>query len=86
MTKLLNLSDPSIKGTNVKIVEIALADDYISKLDQIGFYEDQILYVENDNLTHVIQFRINNVKYAIRANDAKNIIVKKESNDTCLFV
>lgn len=86
MVELINFSDPSIKGSNVKIVKINLAEDYISKLDQIGFYEDQILYVEKDNLKNIIQFRINNVKYAIRINDAKNIIVKKESNDACLFV
>lgn len=86
MVELIKLSDPSIKGSNVKIVEINLAEDYVSKLDQIGFYEDQILYVEKDNLKNIIQFRINNVKYAIRTKDANNIIVKKESNDACLFV
>lgn len=86
MNEIFNLSDLTIKGSNVRIIKINLSSDFISKLDQIGFYEDQILYIEDDKLNNIIQFRINNVKYAIRAHDAKQILVKKETNDACLFV
>lgn len=80
------LDNLKLKGSNVKIIEIKLNESYKFKLDQIGFYEDQILYIEPDNLKNIVQFRINNVKYAIRTIDATNIIVKKENDNACLFV
>ncbi len=74
---IFNLDDPEIKGLSVEIQEINLDEDIKFKLEQINFYQGEIIQIIDDKDKNMIQFTINNAKYAIRARDAKNIIVKK---------
>lgn len=70
-------NNKELKGQKVEILEINLEKNNKLKLERIGLFPSTIVEILDDKLDSITIFKINNVKYAIRTNDAKNIIVKK---------
>ncbi|MDE6473418.1 MAG: ferrous iron transport protein A [Ureaplasma sp.] len=70
-------NNKELKGQKVEILEINLEKDNKLKLERIGLFPSTIVEILDDKLDSITIFKINNVKYAIRTNDANNIIVKK---------
>lgn len=70
-------NNKELKGQKAEILEINLEKNNKLKLERIGLFPSTIVEILDDKLDSITIFKINNVKYAIRTNDAKNIIVKK---------
>ncbi|MDE6289460.1 MAG: ferrous iron transport protein A [Ureaplasma sp.] len=77
MEEIYQLNNIDLKGKEVEVLEVNLVKNNKLKLERIGMFPGTIVKILDDNLKNITIFKINNVKYAIRANDAKDIIVKK---------
>lgn len=74
------MSDKCLQNTLVKIANVNLDSDLKNKLEQINLFQNQIIFICKSDDKNIIQFVIDNAKYAIRSIDAKNIFVKKVNN------
>ena len=77
MEEIYQFNNIDLKGKKVEILEVNLIKNTKLKLERIGIFPGRIVEILDDNLKNIKIFKINNVKYAIRTNDAKDIIVKK---------
>lgn len=77
MEEIYQFNNIDLKGKKVEILEVNLIKNTKLKLERIGIFPGRIVEILDDNLKNITIFKINNVKYAIRTNDAKDIIVKK---------
>ena len=68
---------PSLKNKNLQIVSVNFLDqNYIDQFKNIGIYPGNDIYVCDIKSNNVINVIVDNIQYAIRLSDAKNIKVK----------
>lgn len=82
MEKFLKLN-PDLKNKDLLIHSIQLEDkNSIEQLKNIGIYKGNTIFVCDYNKNkYILNIIVENIQYAIRINDAKNIMVRELNNE-----
>ncbi len=67
---------PVLKNKNLQIDSVNFSNqNYIDQFKNIGIYPGNQIYVCDNNSNNIISVIVDNIQYAIRVSDAKNIKV-----------